>query len=327
MAILKHEYNGFNYQIDNDLKQNKSPVIQIKSKKYPDKPVVLYHYYNMSQYSMDSLCEHYIYANHPFDFNDPFDCNRDLISFEKATLEEIYALSKISKPDKIKRLFYSKSQEDKILLHDLLKWQVYNVIYLTRGIFCMTSKNDSMEMWSYYTGHRGFVLEFDIQNLTPNHWGPFPINYTDRFEKIDYSTFKALSFIYQSNIKSKCWDHEHEWRLIFHGPNKMCVPFKNEPDAHDRKFYYDPKIIKHIILGFYFFEIYEYDTTQSNPTRYVVKLKININYKRRILRYIISNKLSVSMVNLKRESSSDLGSRPIQITMISPNKYEIKDIH
>jgi hypothetical protein len=326
MPTLKHSYNGFNYNVDIDLHQNKLPVIQIESYKYPDKPTVLYHYYNMSQYSMDSLCEHYIYANHPFDFNDPFDCNRDLISFEKTSLEEIYALNKISKPDEIKRLFFSKKQEDTLLLHDLLKWLMYNVIYLKTGIYCMSSKKDSMEMWSYYTGHRGFVLEFDIQNLPSNRWGPFPINYTDKFEKIDYSIFKTLSFIYQSNIKSKCWDHEREWRLIFYGPNMMTVPFRHEPDAHNRKFYYDPKIIKHIILGFYFFEMNEYDTTLSNPKKRVVKLKKNITNKRRVLQYIISNNLAVSMVNLKRESSSDLGFRPIQLKMISSNKYEIKNI-
>jgi hypothetical protein len=324
MTTIKHSYNGFNYLLDNNLQKNKLPVPLINSDKYPNKPLVLYHYYNMSKFSVDSLLQHYIYANHPLEFNDPFDCNRDLISFEKTTLEEIYALNKISKPEYIRQLFFSKKKEDTILLYDLLKWLIYNVIYLKTGIFCMTSKKDSMEMWSYYTDHRGFVLEFDIQNFPPNHWGPFPINYTDKFEKIEYSIFKGLSFIYQSNIKSKCWDHENEWRFIFYGPNMMTVPFKQEPDAHDRKFYYNPQIVKHITLGFYFFEMNEYVTNQSTVDKYIVKLKINIVHKRRILQYIISNKISVSMITLKRESSSDLGSRPIELKIISPNKYEIK---
>jgi hypothetical protein len=325
MALITHIHNHFTYLLENELQFGQMPSPTIISQKYPDIPDTLFHYYNLSQNSLDSFLGHYIYANHPFEFNDPFDCNRELISFKKLPIEDILVLNaSVSKPEILKQLYFSKKKKDKSLLYDLLKYLVYNVIYMKTGIFCMSSKNNSMEMWSYYTNHKGFILEFNLRDLPVNHWGPFPINYTNTFKPIDYSTFKGLSFIYQSNIKAKCWEHESEWRIIFYGPSIMTVPFKHLPDAHNRIFYYEPCAIKQIILGFSFFEISEYISNGIISDKYLIRLKKNIKTKRQILQYIIANELSVSMINLKRESSSKLSTRPIGLKMISPDKYEIK---
>jgi hypothetical protein len=59
MTTIKHSYNGFIYLLDNNLQKNGLLVPLIYSDKYPDKPLVLYHYYNMSLYSVDSLLQLY----------------------------------------------------------------------------------------------------------------------------------------------------------------------------------------------------------------------------------------------------------------------------
>ena len=323
--MITHPFNKFEYIVEDEFQLDRWPSLKV----IPKRPIPLsdsfFHYYRLSNDNKDALLNNFIYANHPFEFNDPFDCNRELISFEKATFEEVLALNRNpSKPEFLQQLFYSKKKKDRTLLYDMLKYLVYNVIYMKTGIFCMSSKIDSLEMWSYYTNHRGFALEFDMQKLPTNYWGPFPINYTNNFKAIDYSIFKGLSFLYQSNIKAKCWEHENEWRIILYGPNMMKIPFKKYPDAHDRKFAYNQNAIKQIVLGFQFFEIFEYIPNTEISDTYVIRLRKNKSLKRQILKYIISNEIPTSIISLKRKSSSKLKPRPVRMKILSPDKYQIK---
>ena len=49
-------------------------VPQISTPKY------LYKYFSLNVFSLDCLENDYIYLSNPKDFNDPFDCNRNLIA-------------------------------------------------------------------------------------------------------------------------------------------------------------------------------------------------------------------------------------------------------
>ena len=42
-------------------------------------PRSLYKYFSLNNFSIDNLQNDYIYLSNPKDFNDPFDCNRNLI--------------------------------------------------------------------------------------------------------------------------------------------------------------------------------------------------------------------------------------------------------
>jgi hypothetical protein len=321
MAV--HTFNRFNYSVDLNVKPERD-IFQIKSEKFKEIPTELYHFFELDRKHINSILDHYVYAGHPYDFNDPFDCNKELISFENTSFNDILELNNgIFKPDLLAELFNSAKSEDKLKLYDHLNWLLYNVIYMKVGIFCATANCESMEMWSYYSKHRGYAIKFDLSYFPKNYWGPFPINYTDNFEKIEYKKFKKASFIYQSNIKAQCWDHENEWRLIFYGPNVMKVPHRDLPKAHKRKFYFNPKAIKEIVLGYSFFEINEYLNDQSSQEKQVVKLRKKRKEKRKILKYILTNNIQTSIINLKRESSSTLGSKPIKIRSISATKYEL----
>lgn len=49
----------------------------------------------------------------------------------------------------------------------------------------MTSDATNILMWSYYSNHQGFMIEFDITKFTTfKYHGPFPINYQDPIEAI-----------------------------------------------------------------------------------------------------------------------------------------------
>jgi len=51
-------------------------------------PKYLYKYYSLNNFSIDSLENDYLYLSNPKDFNDPFDCNRNLIIEQRKELRD-----------------------------------------------------------------------------------------------------------------------------------------------------------------------------------------------------------------------------------------------
>jgi hypothetical protein len=164
----------------------------------------------------------------------------------------------------------------------------------------------------------------NLEALPDSYIGPFPINYTDKFEAIDYSKMKLSSFLYQSNVKAKCWKDEHEWRLIFYANKALKVPCFDMPGSRNRVFYYDSKVVEKIILGFSFFDQCEFDTMRSTRDTFYVKLKNDRKLKQRLLKYILSRKIPVSIINSKNGTTSELVDRPVEIEKESNRKYKIK---
>lgn len=80
-------------------------------------------------------------------------------------------------------------------------------IYRKIGIVSLTSDDDNLLMWSYYTNHKGFCIEFDYSKFDFKFHGPFPINYIKSLsplslkEKLNNSL--QLAMLAQSNIKYK----------------------------------------------------------------------------------------------------------------------------
>lgn len=319
--MTEFKYNGFVYQFNENFKDQKE-LLFIKGKDSYQSNDELYHYYALNTNGVNSLTKSYIYANHPYHFNDPYDCSRDLISYDNCKLEDVLELNdNFFESLFIKRLYESNDSADKVEMAKYLNFIIFNVVYLKVGIFCLTNNIESIEMWSYYSNHRGFTLNFDIDKIPQNFWGPFQINYTEDFKPIDYTIFKRASFIYQSNIKANCWKPENETRLIFFGPEKMKIPYRDTPNSHDRKFYYNPSSVKDIVLGQSFFEIHEYDFGKSTISRAFVTLKTKKKLKRKVLYYIIRNKIPVSMIGLKGSNEFKLKAFPFKLTQQTCNKY------
>ncbi len=60
--------------------ENGTPIISV--------PKYLYKYFAINKFSLDGLKNGYIYLSNPKDFNDPFDCNRNLVAEKQKVLEE-----------------------------------------------------------------------------------------------------------------------------------------------------------------------------------------------------------------------------------------------
>jgi hypothetical protein len=112
------------------------------------------------------------------------------------------------------------------------------VLKLGYKMCSLSQRNDSMLMWSHYSGeHTGFAMEYDFTALSNENiltrmlW---PIIYDDQL--FDASEFfeEGLSGGMSNNMlaiiasihKAKDWSYEREWRLIIpKGPNEPSLNF------------------------------------------------------------------------------------------------------
>lgn len=134
----------------------------------------------------------------------------------------------------------SKKNQKEIM--DSLEYAMKNYVY----IFSLSENCHNNLMWSHYgDSHKGFCIEYDFNSVETDNIikkSLKPVVYTN--EKIDFAEyFKAgikrfpelMSF--PAMIKSKDWEYEQEWRLIYpQGPE--AEPFEGK----------SPKI-RSIILG------------------------------------------------------------------------------
>ena len=104
-----------------------------------------------------------------------------------------------------------------------------------RGIYSLSKSIDNELMWAYYaSGHTGYAIIFDTdvinQSMNFNKYSPclfeYDIRYSDNLPKIDSSLFCDKSKYYIELIKvltgykSKAWEHEQEYRLLFNDGNR-----------------------------------------------------------------------------------------------------------
>ncbi len=108
--------------------------------------------------------------------------------------------------------------------------------------------------------------------------------------------------------------------MIFYGPEKMKIPFRDTPNSHNRKFYYNQDCVKEIVLGYSFFDIHEYNSKKSSDLKAYVSLKTNKKLKRKVLYHILKHNIPASMI---RQKINEFGLKPFPVKLIQEtcNKY------
>jgi hypothetical protein len=293
----------------------------------PDKPInipkILGKYYGLNKYSIDAITNSYFYGAHPNEFNDLFDCSEHLLSFENLTLDQVKFFAQHENPSEIEKLYHS-SKRDAINLA-IIGYRFFTLSRL--GILSLTENFDNFLMWAYYTNHRGFIIKFDYSEFDFLYHGPFPINYTDNIKPYDITYNIPIGLIYQTNIKSKIWSHESEWRILLEKNNTMKypdMPAEIRDKAEDRKFNYNPNIIKSLILGYAFFpndfmienrrhyKIFKFDKSLDNLLRM------------KLLDFSMSKTFDVSIIHKKNDISFEIRDIPIEISKIDEQIYKWK---
>ena len=277
-----------------------------------------YKYYPLNDYSVDALTHLYIYASHPNQLNDPFDCADGLIRFDDLKSAQLFA-------NKFYPAIEELCEKDENTILDFVKSAYRTYLYTELGILCLSKTWDDVSMWSAYTDHKGFCAEFDVFSFPFDFWGPFEINYENELES---KSVKQLGLpivtLYQTNVKLKCWEHEHEWRLLIKAPKDFALmPFgeksdllkKRFTDYYDRKFRYSIRCLRSVCLGMDFFD----DVTSiisENEREYIVVDKKK-NY---VLSFLALSKVPTYLFQEVELRPIRI---PIEIIRIRENAYRI----
>jgi len=201
-------------------------------------PPILFRYRRPTQWTLDEISGHQIYAAKPIELNDPFEytapvfLNVDLMRRE--FIEEFAPKRGISPADAAKE-FESFHQSGNIkLLQRISQLKDFS------GVICLSAIPNSIRMWSYYAqAHEGICIGFDTK-LRPfnmalevkyqNPDTPFDIIAAIKNDPTEIASHISLR-------KAEEWKFEQEYRIpITIGQYPRRIPFH-------------PSVIKEIRFG------------------------------------------------------------------------------
>mgnify|MGYP002450740086 CR=1 FL=1 len=149
-------------------------------------PARLFKYYNYDNKLNANRLSGEVYLACPYDFNDPCDCQREVINNANdrvATKGEDWLKQKMQELD------YNEIDSQNIaasLLNDDSKVKEVHKKMLERlGILCLTQTQSDSLMWGYYANNEGICLEYDVSKIVRN----IVIGYIN---KLNYRTTRYL---------------------------------------------------------------------------------------------------------------------------------------
>ncbi len=298
-------------------------------------PNYLFKYYALNDNSVDALLKHYFFGPQPEHLNDPLDCSYELLKFDnKEFLFELMNPGRYANPEYPMELIRSEIRNEYSELIKGAKNLFKDLVFGNLGILSMTEVPDNELMWSYYSNHSGFCLEFDHSEFGPKFRGPFPINYHDEFDPISVTHLSQLvSVLYMTTLKSTNWCHEKEWRFLLLSDEKLEMPMvdrRPHRKAIPRKFYYNSKSIKSITLGANFFsKEFEWKNDPINPTTVNIKDSSRVNsrvqlcLRSELIDYIIESGTPVFMMIVSLKQAKILR-KPIALSRVSRHEFQFQ---
>ncbi|RWU17261.1 DUF2971 domain-containing protein [Pseudomonas alkylphenolica] len=211
-------------------------------------PSHLYKYQRVTPYSLQSLVDETVWLSSPASFNDPFDC---AINLDRKKLKEsvAHAVDIIAQNAVVEDSLKVPIAADEIAytqLRDGLRTQMQQI-----GVLCLSETPNEILMWSHYAEyHKGFCIEYRVDETSPLRSMAKPVRYTDVYPSL---SLKNLPGDAKENFidvcvytKAKQWSYEREWRAIMHigeklyrapAPISAIIFGARMPDAHKRDIY------------------------------------------------------------------------------------------
>ena len=251
---MEEDFQGWKYDAhfeDNKLVFTVKPSTELKCDRF-------FKYYALNDNSVDALTKYYVYASHPNQLNDSIDCNSQILNFETATEKDLQGLYENLLPQFVE--VYGGEEA-------LKKWTSENfkeVSYRHIGIVSLASQNNNAHLWHVYAQDgQGFCVEFDVDKFPFKCYGPNPIQYVEKLSRFDVDGNVPTALLVQTNVKTKTWEKEGEWRLLVSNPQGFDFNSFGEDgtlsqqfnfgDEHNRKMWFPLVAIKSITLGERFF--------------------------------------------------------------------------
>lgn len=208
---------------------------------YPPPPSYIYKYCSINNDLWKNLLNNQIWFSNSTEFNDPFDCQLQIIPFENEKEKRIL-VEKLIEWDAIQQKDKKKFLESNIKEFNFIIESQKN-IHASMGIACFCidkeyKKKEYLLLWSHYAdSHKGIRLKFDIlddvlymfelKNLSDPILNLRKVDYIKEYLILNYiRDSKELSTKILST-KSECWEYENEARII----SKKSGPVKFRKEA------------------------------------------------------------------------------------------------
>ena len=149
------EYNDFKYEVEYKTYTEEDKIKVDHNRVYPKK---LFKYFSISEFSIDSLINSYLYASHPLEQNDILDCSPFLWYTAHPLKFKLYEslFQDTLSPDELKSLYDNDINNEKCNTYIGILWELLSNIY---GIISMTGKESHPLMWPHYTKEKGFKIK------------------------------------------------------------------------------------------------------------------------------------------------------------------------
>lgn len=329
MSTIKNiEVNKVKYSTKVDL-ENQTYIFTVNNPRKVAKPEILYKYYPLNSYSMDAIVNHYLFSPHPFYLNDKYDCSAELIDYSNLPLKDfINRLVKelgIFSETRVRELYES---DNKWVLERTFAERNLIILFMKFGIISLTEDPTNILMWAYYSQNTGFTIKLRTSFLPSDFFGPFPINYCEILEKIDFAKYDpSLCVLFQSNTKQNLWDHENEWRYLTYNRDGKYHPIYSGSDIKTRKFFYNSSAIEEIILGYDFFNPKEIKYELRTPEYDIINLSSKKSkglkkLKRKLLGFMVKNTIPCKQI-IRHRYAYLLNAVDVKIERLSSNKFKV----
>lgn len=190
---------------------------------------MLYKFHRVNDYLFKLITNSSFWFANSHDFNDPFDMRfASNLSFDE-NVNEVLVENELSSVD-FSKLDINKEQLRSHLLSELEGFDPKTLLnyfvhqgFQNMGMCCFSKAFDNILLWSHYTeGHKGVCIEFDQEKLERiEKTVLIEMDYSD-----DFPTAKEGIELRTAFRKSRCWEYEKEYRIIY--PTKASVPFPKE---------------------------------------------------------------------------------------------------
>lgn len=206
--------------------EDKTYWLEYKNNKIPDS---LFKYTCANNHVYDLISDDLLFLPKIEILNDPYEIQL-FYDIEKIAKEFSFKHRKVVKK-KIggtiieAEYFKNMEPEDKNELNDIIH-EINKTIKNKMSITCLAERNDINPMWAHYTNnHKGICIEYDLKNCENTFLKTlcFPINYVEKNDNTEdliraivYKDFEKEDFLLKTAItKSKDWEYENEWRIVF----------------------------------------------------------------------------------------------------------------
>lgn len=197
-------------------------------------PNALYKY-TSTENAMLTITGKALWFSSPRQFNDPFDCNANLLDFTPSTsMIKTIINDKVAGSRAVRRREMVKNRKSPHRIVNQASEQVQDLFYQS-GVCCFSAVSQNILMWAHYAGnHSGVCLGFDagvneIADIAA--W----VNYQTRFSKVNFWDGKADVIAHLLLSKAHDWHYEQEIRLIRTRNNGKCA--------------FDPGMLREVVFG------------------------------------------------------------------------------